>query len=172
MPDIATAASLASALGAGGLIGQWYGGGKDRRSTRAGVLKALSEVEHARWYSDRDPQGVERLRAAIRELESASLIARVPRSVVVPYAQLAHVGWEITAEADDRRGDPEYASQTMAVSDLVRDSAETVSRAAWSSSATRWWWLRWRLWRTRREVDAITDARTRERITLARRLVR
>jgi hypothetical protein len=60
----------------------------------------------------------------------------------------------------------------MYMSDVVLDAAEIVSKAAWSSPATRWLWLRWRLRRVGRKVAAIKNARDKGKVENARRYVR
>jgi hypothetical protein len=92
-PDLMTAvpliASVLTAFGIAGLTAQWYASGKDRRAARAELLRCLGEVEDARWYRDGATADNARLTLAIRKLETAALIARIPRFVIVPYAQLA-----------------------------------------------------------------------------------
>lgn len=172
MPDLATVTTLATALGVGGIIGQWYGAGKDRRTARAAVLQELAAVERARWWTVEHGADWSKLELTIRNLQSAALIARVPRSAVMPYSQLATAAFQASCDEAEERGDPDYAGIPTEIADAVREAAEVVSRAAWSPPATRWLWLHMRLWANQRRVNAITDEDTKRRISRARETVR
>jgi hypothetical protein len=176
VPDLATViplvVSVLGALGVGSLIGQWVAGGKDRRAARAAVLDKLGAVEAARWYGTDRGADSEKLVAAVRELETAALIARVPRAAVVPYAQLAVAGlWHMHNEVE-RHDDEERAGLDLSISDAIHDAAEVVSRSAWSAPAIRWLWLRSALLANRRTVGAIDDERFVRTLGYARRSVR
>lgn len=165
--------SLLGAFGVGSLIVQWAAGGKDRRAARAAVLTELAAVESARWNLDPSASDGPRLPEAIRRLETAALIARVPRSAVIPYAQLAHAGFVLLQDELELRGEPEFVTGIDAdVADLVINAAEIVSRAAWATPATRWTWLPDRVRQLNRQVNAIEDEAFQRKIRSARRLVR
>jgi hypothetical protein len=137
--DAATLISLITALGVGSFIGEWYGAGKDRRAARATVLEKLATVEAARWARDSRAVDDRRRADAVRELEIAALTARVPRSAVVTYVQLATAAlwWiHIHLESGEERTEPGAISATF--HELVVEAAGIVSRAAWGSPATRW----------------------------------
>lgn len=170
--DLSTFISLVAALGVGSLIVQWYGAGKDRRTARGGVLKALSAVESARWYSsDRDTH--RELVDAIRELETAALIARVPRPFVRAYAQLAvAASWASRNNAEQHGGDEEGSGISLDLSDVVLEAADLVSRAAWSSRLMRYAWLRRQLRILRRHIDELARPDDRAAIESARRRIR
>lgn len=174
--DASTIISLIAALGIGSLIGQWYTASKDRRTARAAVLKELAAVEEARWrYLDASAADSPRLSDAIRQLEIAALVARVPRAAVLPYVQLATAGlWIVQDEIELRDSPPEEVGLAIDVAYAVLDAAEIVSKAAWSSPATRWVWLRWRIRRLGRAVATIEndDARIKRKIEDARKFVR
>ena len=87
--DAGTIVALIGALGFGSVIGQWFGAGKELRAARAAVLKALEAVESARWGIGEDGTANKGRSEAIRELQTAALIARIPRAVIRTYAQLA-----------------------------------------------------------------------------------
>jgi hypothetical protein len=167
-------ASVLGALGIGSVIGQWIAGGKDRRAARAAVLEKLQAVEVARWLTDDKSEAEEnmRLRAAGRELEIAALVARVPRAAVIPYVQLAPAGLWILHGKIEHGEHPDDAWIQQDMSDAVRDAAEIVSKAAWSSRPARRLWLPWRLRATRRAIDNISDSHTRAMIEAVSRFVR
>ncbi|MDN5929605.1 MAG: hypothetical protein L0I24_00820 [Pseudonocardia sp.] len=175
-PDLIAAVplivSIVGALGVGGLIGQWYASGKDRRAARAALLTCLGDVEDARSHRDGWAIDNPRLSQAIRKLETAALIANVPRSVVVPYAQLATAGLWHTEYEVNLAGDPEAASLPPAMAEATRNAAAIVSRAVWSTPATRWWWLSYRLAQLDKEIAAISHVGIRSRIERAQHLIR
>ncbi|MHA6626250.1 hypothetical protein ACU61A_12515 [Pseudonocardia sichuanensis] len=176
MPDLAAiiplVVSVLGALGIGSVIGQWVAGGKDRRAARAAVLDKLGAVEAARWFGSDRTADSEKLVAAIRELETAALVARVPRAAVVPYAQLAAAGLWYMHDEVERTGDDDYAAISMPVSDTIAGAAEVVSRAAWSTPAVRWFWFSRALRTNRRAIDAIDEERFLRSLDYARRLMR
>jgi hypothetical protein len=177
VPDLATiiplVVSVLGALGVGSVIGQWVAGGKDRRAARAAVLDKLGAVEAVRWYEGDRTADSEKLVAAIRELETAALVARVPRAAVVPYAQLAAGGlWYMHDEVERTGGDDDMAALSWPVSDAIHGAAEIVSRAAWSPPAIRLFWLRGALWKNRRAVKAIDESRFVRALDYSRRSIR
>jgi hypothetical protein len=162
--DASTIVSLIGTLGFGSVIGPWAGVSKDRKTSRAAVLKELANVEQLRWHVD-----APKLASAIRGLETAALIGRVPRSAVRPYVQLATAAmWIIQDEVEIDR-EPRLTGE---MDDVVIDAAEIISDAAWSTSATRWIWLRGRIDRLDRKVAKIDDVRIKGRIENARNYVR
>lgn len=176
MPDLTVAVPLIvsalSLLGIGSLLGQWVAGAKDRRAARADVLAKLGAVEVARWWIDGPEADGPRLVAAIRALETSALLARVPRSAVIPYAQLSMAAlWEMQHDVESR-GDPEFVGLASSISDVVTDAAAIVSRAAWSTPATRWLWLGRALNANAHAADAITDRGFKSSLKQARRNVR
>jgi hypothetical protein len=154
--DIATVVSVISALGVGSLIGQWFGRGKDRRTARAAVLDKLAEVEEVRWY--RGPSDEDSFQKLIKQLETAALIARVPRAAVKQYHGLA-LGVLLISKFNNERTD--LGSIPTEMSDAVHDAAEIIQKAAWSPM-TSWLWLRWRIRRVNRKVEAIASQARRD----------
>jgi hypothetical protein len=147
---------ILGALGLAGLITQWFAAAKDRRASRAAVLNALAAAEAARWATGAAVADFERLRSALRDLETALLIARLPRSMVAAYAPVAFAAlWYVQADVE-RYGDPEEASIDPPLHDAVRYAAETISRAVWSGPTTRRVRASWRGWRFRRQVAKLT----------------
>jgi hypothetical protein len=90
--DAANIVSLIGALGIGSVIGQWFTASKDRKTARAAVLKELALVEEARWYQDGPETDSPKLSIAIRQLETAALIGRVPRACHTSNSQLLRFG--------------------------------------------------------------------------------
>jgi hypothetical protein len=176
VPDLATiiplVVSVLGALGIGSVIGQWVAGGKDRRAARAAVLDKPAAVEAARWVGDDPGDDNVKLRTAIRELETAALLARVPRAAVVPYAQLAAAALGYMHGEVEQTGSVDYAGITMRMSDTIIGAAEVVSRAAWSPPAVRWLWLRRALRANRRAVGAIDEKAFLSSLDYARRTIR
>jgi hypothetical protein len=167
--------SVLGALGIASIVSQWFSSGKDRRAARAAVLSHLGAVEAGRWANLDDDLGEQyvRLRAAIRELETAALIARVPRRPVVLYAQLALAAFWHTRGELEKYEEPEASSLPTEYSNIVHSAAELVSRAAWSSPATRWVWLRWRQRRVARRLRGMHyDDELVPRIIEAQRFIR
>ena len=163
--------SLIGALGFGSVIGQWFGAGKDRRSTRAAVLRAIPAVEHARWYREGSEKDGRALTQATRDLETAALIAKLPRPPVRLYVQLATASLLESNVDAEPRGDPEYGSINMQLSEVVLGAAALVSDTAWASPLTRWFWLRRRIRKLEREIAAIDSSEVKHRIQYARSLV-
>lgn len=164
--------SVLGALGVGSVIGQWFAGGKDRRAARADVLAKLGEVEQARWYEDGPDTDGPRLLAATRALETSALIARVPRTAVLPYAQMATAGLWAMQNDVEVRGDPEWVGLEVGVADVITGAAEIVSRAAWSSPVLRWLWLGHALRANQRQTKALTSRKFTTSLEQARRTVR
>jgi hypothetical protein len=152
-----------------------FAAGKDRRAARAAVLTELGVIETARWADPREDVDTQyrQLRAAIRQLQTAALIAQVPRRPVVLYSQFALAAfWYIRGEIEKVRGDPDLIGLPTGFYDTVYDAADMVSKAAWSSPATRWLWLPWRHLRLDRRARAIKDSELAPLIAGARRHVR
>lgn len=165
--------SVLGALGVATVIAQWFNSGKDRRAARAAVLMELADVESARWYRDGEIDDNRRLRDAIRKLETAALIARIPRRVLVPYAQLATAAlWTTQYEVEKFEGDPEASSLPTPFFELLQEAASVVSWAAWSPPTARWLWLPVRLGRVNRMTNRIDNESVKARIARAREKVR
>jgi hypothetical protein len=168
--DTSTIVALIGVLGFGSVIGQWFGAGRERRAARAAVLKALAAVESARWGMGEDGTANKGRSEAIRELQTAALIARIPRAVIRTYAQLATAASWASQESVNIHSDPspEGAAIDVGLADVVRTAAEIVSDAAWLSPLIRAPWLRIRLWRLAKRSQAIKDPLSRRQIDRAR----
>lgn len=122
--------SVLTAVGFSSLLTQWASGGNDRRASRAAALNALRKVEEERWFGvGTDPAT---FKAAIRELETAMLLARVPAAPVALYVALASAAHQVTRL--DYQADPREDGGTLSISlaDFVRRTARIVLRYIWS----------------------------------------
>lgn len=113
--------SILSSLGIGSALGQFLAGGRDRREVRSHVLAMIEAVERARWkphYSS--------LHHAIRNLESAGLVARLPRAQINRYTTLAR---SLPKHLRDS-GDPEIGFYIHPDNQEGNDVAEQARAAA------------------------------------------
>jgi hypothetical protein len=136
MVDAATVISLVGALGIGSVATQYAASGGLRRQTRADVLKALSNAEKARWVGPEphDPP----FSVAIRELQVAALVARVPREAVAHYKVLAYAAFWASGRHREAYPDDEFAgSVDTQFADVVREAADDVNRLVWSPTRSR-----------------------------------
>jgi hypothetical protein len=130
---------LLSALGVGGAIVGWVGAGKVRRELRSAVLNAITVVETERWERDPDSADYPKFVAAVHDLETAALVARIPRIAVRHYVVLAEAARQLSDDAVDF----DDADQTFwggidgYFATLVRDAAEVLTQLAWSPARTR-----------------------------------
>jgi hypothetical protein len=122
----------------GTVTGQWVGATKDRRAARAEALKALAEVENARWAGT--PEAAHpTFRRVLRDLQTAALVARLPRPIVDTYLVLATAGHSLSQQDAEVTPDPEYAGGIDAhLDDLIQDAARLVTDVAWSNGGLRW----------------------------------
>lgn len=160
--DVATVVALIGALGIGSIVGQYVAGAGQRRQTRAEVLRALGRVESARWAGPDEPEVP--FRQAIRELETAALLARLPRDLIVHYKVLAQAGHWLSTESWDEYPDPEFGGGIEGhFADVIWDAAADVSQLAW-----RPWLGRVRIHRRIRERDSrakeIDDAKVQREL--------
>lgn len=134
---------VASALGAGSVIGGWYGSSRARREARSGILTAIGETETTRWALLADSGDYMGFKLAVRDLETSALIARIPRRAVRHYVVLAETARNLSDDAFDVQYPEEDLSGPIDgyFDDLVRDAAELLCRLAW-----RPWWTRCVLW--------------------------
>jgi hypothetical protein len=125
--------SIIGALGIGSILGQWLGNAKERRQTRADVLAALSEVETMRWWSA-TTKNANDFTLAARSLQTACLIARVPRRVVAEYLIWARAAFWTSEEAWNNDPDPEAGGGGIEAdfSDQVREAAVILADAVWA----------------------------------------
>jgi hypothetical protein len=128
--DISSFASIIGALGIGSFVGQYLIGSQQRRQIRSEVLRQLSHAESARWAGSSNYLS---FTEAIRELETAALIARVPRKVIANYTLFAYAARTLSEEDAEENPDQEFGGGINAhFGDLVRAAASEVSRSVWS----------------------------------------
>ncbi|WP_100514693.1 hypothetical protein [Mycobacteroides abscessus] len=134
--------SLLGAVGAGSVIGNWFGGSRSRRELRSGVLNAIAVTETKRWASDPDSSDFGDFVTAIRDLETAALIARMPRQAVHHYVVFARAARLLSDDnVEYLPGEEDFWGPIDGYFDtLVRDFAEVLTRLVW-----RPWWTRLRL---------------------------
>ncbi|CKH13588.1 hypothetical protein PXH78_26895 [Mycolicibacterium smegmatis] len=142
-------APLLGALGVASLIGNWFGGGRSRREVRSAVLKALRETESQRWATEPDHVGFRDFITAVHDLETAALIARIPRKAVHHYVVLAHAARGLSEDAVDYFPDLKGYSGPINgyFNTLVRDAAGVLTGLAWHP-----WWSRIVLLRSLRNL--------------------
>lgn len=148
LPEILSAAGT---LGIGAVVVQLVAGGRDRRSARASVLAAMSEVERLRWA----PSDPVEWQAAVRAAQTSALIARIPRAEVARYLLLAQAGRmagydSIDRGACDRDGEP-VGSIDGDLGSAIRCSFQELTTSVWRSAGARWVGAR----RRRRAVENI-----------------
>lgn len=132
-------------LGVGGVIIGWAGAGKARREVRSAVLKALASTETTRWHGLADSRDYQHFRAALHELETAALIARIPRLAVQHYTVFAEAARHLSDDSfEDRDGDEELGAGGIDgyFARVVSDAAEIVTKLAWRPWISR---LRYRM---------------------------
>jgi hypothetical protein len=105
MVDIATVvtAVAGSSLIAGYL--QLQGERRQGRTSRSDIVKALRQVESARWA--RDDNTLEDLNNTAREFEVTALVTGIRRDVTETYLTWAYVGARRSFESMEERGDYE-----------------------------------------------------------------
>lgn len=166
--------ALLGALGLGSVATQFLLGGRSRREVRSEVLAQLAVTENARWGGTGAVPFSQFLNE-VRSLETASLIARVPRAAVLNYVVLAHAGKLRSQELLDQHGGPEddetggeTAWLNRELGDLVRDSAWLMTKLAWSPWMGRAT-LRYRLKQVRGRIGAL-DEHKREFVRAGERI--
>jgi hypothetical protein len=152
--DIGAAASVIGALGIGSVIGQYAAAGGQRRQARADVLRTLSVVENERWASElvETPFSI-----AVREFETAALLARVPRPAVAQYVVFAHAARWLSVDSLEAYPDQEHGGGIpSAYADVVRRSAALITELIWFPHVRRIGMKR-RLRQVEHSADAIAD---------------
>ncbi|WP_144418324.1 hypothetical protein [Mycobacterium sp. EPa45] len=160
---------LISALGVGGAIGGWVGASRQRREVRGGVLNAIAATESKRWAG---AYGYREFSAGLRELETAALVARVPRSAVQHYIVFADAARCLSDDSyEEHDGDEEMGAGAVNgyYASLVRHAAEIVTQLAWRPWLTRIS-LRRRLNSLRARVMAVNDSDVQQRLALCQRV--
>lgn len=168
--DLATFLSILTALGAGSVIGTWYGAGQTRREVRSAILKAIAMTEKERWAEDPDSADYPEFVTAVRDLETAALIARIPRRSVRHYVVLAEAarGLSDASVYFDPADQSFFGGIDGYFDTLVRDTAELLARLAWSPWISRVTLLR-DLSNLRRRAMEFDDSRIRHKLAGAQK---
>ena len=123
--------TILGALGVGSIFGQYLIGGQQRREIRSRVLSALEKLEDVRWSEGPGTQS--RFPEARHQLETAALIARVPRHVVSHYILLAEAAWRMSERHWEEKPDlPESGAIDIVYANLVTEAAGDLAHCAWS----------------------------------------
>ncbi|MDT5116210.1 MAG: hypothetical protein QOE30_1949 [Mycobacterium sp.] len=132
--DFSVIGPIIGGLGIGSLITQYLMAGRSRREVRGAVLKQLAEVEEARWAGGPDDPDYRAFQKALHALETAALIARIPRRAVIHYAVFAHVARWMTQDYLDSPSYDEEVGPLLfnPVANVVTGAAQTVTRLVWS----------------------------------------
>lgn len=142
--------AILGVLGVGSILGQYIGSSKDRREARAQVLGALSDAERGRWIGTDGPIARSEFETSVRKLQTAALIARLPRDAAWEYAVLSQAARWASEEAWEQDPDPETGGGIdKYLADANREAATAISALAWSWGPTQTW--RWR--RAKKRID-------------------
>lgn len=158
-------------LGVGSILGQYVGSAKDRRQARAGVLSALANTESGRWSGPDPKMSLDEFQTSLRELQTAALIARLPRDAVREYAVLAQAARWVSQESWEQAAEPVDGSWGIDahLAQGVREAARAITVMAWTSRPTHAW--RWR--RAQHRIDQILtklqSKETKDAVDRARR---
>ena len=163
---VASVVSAGGALGVGSVLGQWIGAAHDRRGARAAVLRALSEVESARWTSGHSEEestrnySLDEFRVLVRDFQTASLVAGLPRDAVDWYCDLALAARHASRENAMESNGEDYNAGSIdpELGKVVRRAARDVAGLCWTARGSRS--LRWRLFvrpRLRRSVGRLNS---------------
>jgi hypothetical protein len=144
--QLLTAAGLGSILGS--LITQFISRGAERRALRAKVREELSTVEQLRWATDAGPH-VQRspeapaalgeshaatLAAARLRLQTAAMMAHLPRGIVEEYDHLALAAYQSSKES---LTDRQVASVPRPVAECVEAAYQLICDLLWHPVLTR-----------------------------------
>jgi hypothetical protein len=126
---VTTITSSIGALGVGSVVGQYLGSRRDRLTARADVLGALSDVENSRWANLATwPE----FKSAATRLQTAALIARLPRKPFNTYLQMARAArWE-SSEGYDETGEDQEAGIDGDLAECIRAIAERITDLVWA----------------------------------------
>lgn len=128
--EIANLISLLGVLGLGSVLTQFLMAGGQRRQTRAEVLRAIGDVESTRWAGGEEPSAP--LHVTMRELDTAALLARVPREAVVHYKVLAQAGYWASVDSWEEYPDPEFGGGIDSkFATIIREAASELSSLVW-----------------------------------------
>jgi hypothetical protein len=100
---------------------------RERRDVRATALRAVGEVEQARWY----PRGWEDFRSAVLACRSASLVAGLDRGVTDRYLSQAQTCRQISQTSGELYGEEHGGGISRDLSELTRETAELLISELW-----------------------------------------
>lgn len=101
---------------------------RERRDTRADVLRAISTLETTRWA----PREWDDFRKGVSTLWAAALVANAPRALVAEYIQLAYVARRASERSWEELPDEEHSGGIPGdLASLTRDAAATVIDHIW-----------------------------------------
>ncbi|OZD77250.1 hypothetical protein CH260_08440 [Rhodococcus sp. 05-2256-B2] len=148
--DISGVASIIGALGIGSFAGQYLIGSQQRRQLRSEVLRRLASTERNRWAGvSTSDTSFEQFKDSVRELETAAIIARVPRRPLALYIQLATAARLLSdTDVEEKDGYDEAGAINTAMSRYVRAAAEQLSHLMWSP-----WIARTRMTKHAKEIE-------------------
>jgi len=127
--DASTVTALLGALGVGSLVAAYVTANRDRRASRAAVLRKVQAIELERWA----PVDWLKMREHSTELSAAALVAQLPRSVVSEYLALAHAAATLSQDNAERDPDDEYSGGISSeVAELAREGARVVIAVTWA----------------------------------------
>jgi choline dehydrogenase-like flavoprotein len=109
----------------GGIIAPQITQARERRAARADVLTKVNAAEALRWGGE----NYQEFMRALAALESAAVIARVPRSTIRTYAKAAKAARDSSVEVD--MGDYMGWVVDPAGDAAVETALETLSQAIW-----------------------------------------
>jgi hypothetical protein len=135
--DLSAIATLIGGLGIGSTVAGYLTSGQSRREVRGAVLQRLADVETARWVGPPDAIDYPTFRSACHALETAALIARVPRDAVQHYLRYARAARMSSQSNWDRYAETEVGGFIVGeLSEVVSDAAELLTVGLVASSAT------------------------------------
>lgn len=168
--DLATLASLLTAVGVSGLVVNWVAEGKARRQFRGDALKVLTEVESRRWAGQQ--HSYREFARSLNDLQTAALVARIPRRAVHQYLILADVARRVSDDSFkelDEDFDAGAGGINSQFASLVRDTADVIARLAWEPTKSRFW-LTEDLKKIRTKVESVHDDDVLSHLAISQRV--
>lgn len=136
--------TLVSALGIGSAIGTTVGttathfltSGRERRETRSIVFQYLTELERRRWVNDETytKEELAAFNSAIRDFQTAALIARIRFEIAEQYVVFAATARLISATAAEDNPNPDDGGGSISqeISQLTYKAVDEVNNYLWS----------------------------------------
>lgn len=131
---------LLGVFGLGSLLTMAVSMREQKRQFRASVITAVGRVEDARWASEASSN----FSTAAHELQTAALMAGLPREVVQAYLILAQAAFsESWADFEEKGVEGLYPGSIHPDhSNIVRRAAELIIQQVWSPWRSLLWWRR------------------------------